>query len=194
MLIYIPSTLIMTTIPATSSYAGPSTRSRTRSTGYRSGLSTQLTGSISSAQSPQRITRAAKALSKKSPRLARNKSTGSMPKTPPSAMPPPRTPKGNSETLTSLISSPVVNKRSGRVPYTTQHFERNFRMREFGAEMEGKFLGPMPVEEFLNSYLPHEGDQATRPTRGVSTSKVSPLVQLDTQSSEIPMYPVFVSV
>jgi hypothetical protein len=51
-------------------------------------------------------------------------------------------------------NTPVHKKASGSNPYTSLHHVRDFRMRQMGAEMEGKFMGPMPPNEFLDTYFP----------------------------------------
>ena len=61
-------------------------------------------------------------------------------------------------------------------------------MRRFGAEMEGKFLGPMPAAEFLDTFLP-----CSDPVQ-ISKKGLKPLLSLQLQSSEAEMYPVFVRV
>ena len=47
-------------------------------------------------------------------------------------------------------------------PYTSLHHERDFWMRRLGTEMEGKFIGPIPVTKFLDKFLP-SGNLPTMP-------------------------------
>jgi hypothetical protein len=61
-------------------------------------------------------------------------------------------------------------------------------MRMLGAEMVGKFIGPMPVVEFLEAFLPRQGtttlsDRQTKLLEAVANEKVEvqmydPLVRL----------------
>jgi len=75
------------------------------------------------------------------------------------------TPASISVSLQGLDSTPVSKKASGSGPYTSLHHERDYRMRQMGTEMEGKFAGPMPVRDFLDIFLPLGGASRLRWTK-----------------------------
>jgi hypothetical protein len=50
--------------------------------------------------------------------------------------------------------SHLSSKASGANPFTSLHCERDYRMQELGQEINSKFVGPMPVMEFLDKFLP----------------------------------------
>ena len=54
-------------------------------------------------------------------------------------------------------STPIKNRATSMNTYSSLHYERDFRMRKLGAEMDGKFIGPMPVHQFLDTFLPCPG-------------------------------------
>lgn len=60
-----------------------------------------------------------------------------------------------STTIPALVTgTPVTKKASGTTPFTSLHHERDYGMRQLGAEMSGKIVGPMPPAEFLDTFLP----------------------------------------
>jgi hypothetical protein len=65
------------------------------------------------------------------------------------------TPSPPATPLSGIDATPISKKASTADPYTSLHHERDFRMRRMGSEMYGKFVGPMPVTEFLDAFLPY---------------------------------------
>jgi hypothetical protein len=89
-----------------------------------------------------------------------------------------------------LIETPLSKKVSGAMPYTSMHYKRDMRMNDLGAEMRGKFAGPISPSEFLNVFLPFpKGTLARMPrrmkgrfrrvaTRNAETAMYTPMVCL----------------
>src|SRR5438046_1166043 len=60
----------------------------------------------------------------------------------------PRTPKTRAMPRPPVKSTPISHKASGTDPHTTLHHFRSVRIQRYGAEMAGKFVGPMELEKF----------------------------------------------
>jgi len=86
--------------------------------------------------------------------------------------------------LQGLDNTPVSKKASGSGPHTSLHHERDYRMRQVGAEMEGKFIGPMPVVDFLDTFLPLRSTSSLRWTK----KRMSKFEEVGKQTSEKQMY------
>jgi hypothetical protein len=98
---------------------------------------------------------------------------------------PPSTPKSAKP---AFPSTPVVYKASGVDPFTTLHHKRDFKLLRFGTEMEGKFLGPMGVDEFLDLFLPNS---SKIPTSLIHTKMLDVLCQVNCEKD---MYGPFVRI
>src|SRR5262245_11631823 len=61
-----------------------------------------------------------------------------------------------------LNETPLKKKVSGSTPYTSMHYKRDTRMNDLGAEMKGKFSGPISPSEFLKIFLPFKRDELPR--------------------------------
>ena len=98
--------------------------------------------------------------------------------------PPPRP----AATPSAVQGTPTSNKVSGTNPYTSMYYVRDERMRRLGAEMAGKFIGPMPVVDFLDTFLPSH--RATT----LSRNQTRLLQSASTQPKEPQMYSPLVRV
>ena len=75
----------------------------------------------------------------------------------------PRTPPRQFQVLSE---TPLSKKVSGATPYTSMHYKRDKRMNDLGAEMKGKFAGPISPSEFLKTFLPfNRGELPRMPKR-----------------------------
>lgn len=87
-------------------------------------------------------------------------------------------------------STPVAPKLGASEIYTTLHFKRLPQMRQLAAHMEGQYIGPMPVDEFLNEFLPHTGRTHRLPWKPWSAAAFNLVAE---QETEVGMYEHFVS-
>jgi hypothetical protein len=91
-------------------------------------------------------------------------------------------PPGSVTGSSAIQSTPISNKVSGSNPYTSMHYERDDQMRMLGAEMVGKFIGPMPVAGFLEAFLPPHG------TTALSDGQTQLLEAAANEKVEVQMY------
>lgn len=56
-------------------------------------------------------------------------------------------------------STPVSMKASSLNAFTTHHNLRDARIQQNGTDMWGKFVGPMPPRDFLETFLPMASDE-----------------------------------
>ena len=99
----------------------------------------------------------------------------------------PTFPTSSKKSNTSTFqSTPITNKMSGMATYTTGHYERDPRLERLGAEMTGKFVGPMPVDEFLENFLPHPNRES------ISKGQLRLLEMAKSQTLEVDVYPFLV--
>jgi hypothetical protein len=86
-------------------------------------------------------------------------------------------------------ATPVFHKLNASAIYTSMHFERNQEMLQLGWEMEGKFVGPMPVAEFLKTFLPRAtaGNLPVPPLPWTSDSRAA-FKRATDQICEVDMY------
>jgi hypothetical protein len=83
-----------------------------------------------------------------------------------------------------LTETPLSKKVSGAMPYTSMHYKRDTRMNDLGAEMRGKFAGPISPSEFLKVFLPfRKGELARMPRRMKERFR-----RVATQNAETAMY------
>jgi hypothetical protein len=87
----------------------------------------------------------------------------------------------------TVQDSPFAHKIAGSNVYTSMHLFRDSKMVALGLEMQGKFLGPMPVDLFLAEFLPCTGDTT------VSKIQRASLKEASIQKAETPMYASLVS-
>ena len=66
----------------------------------------------------------------------------------------PRTPPPLAQDAAILNEMPLSKKVSGTTPYMLMHYKRDTRMNVLGTEMKGKFAGPIPPLDFMQTFLP----------------------------------------
>jgi hypothetical protein len=54
---------------------------------------------------------------------------------------------------TAIQGTPIAKKVTSSERYSTMHYVRDYRMRHLSEEIHGKCIGPMPVEDFLETFL-----------------------------------------
>jgi hypothetical protein len=86
--------------------------------------------------------------------------------------------------LTSSFSTPIKSKLTGAVDWSAVQLKNDVLRQRIEQEMKGYFLGPMPVEDFLDTFMP---ERATPPCPHADFS------QMASQTSEKGMYEAFVS-
>jgi hypothetical protein len=94
----------------------------------------------------------------------------------------PPTPNTPSQSTPMLIRSSTFN------PYSSNHPTRDDRMNEMRNKMHGRFLGPMPVEKFLDEFLPCE---QKLPIWRIPASRRK-FKEMRAQTEEKHMYPLLV--
>jgi hypothetical protein len=60
----------------------------------------------------------------------------------------------NTQLTPTITDTPFKQGSSTKLPWTTNARCRNLTINAMGAEMKGHCIGPMPIEEFLDNFLP----------------------------------------
>jgi hypothetical protein len=94
------------------------------------------------------------------------------------------TPRTPPQHFIPLNETPISKKISGATPYTSTHYKRDTRMNDLGTEMKGKFAGPIPPSEFLQTFLPFKrGELGRMPGR-----RKKAFQRVADQKTEVAMY------
>ena len=101
-------------------------------------------------------------------------------------------PKTPPHTTTQLQPpTPTVPSNAASQPYTSNHINRGEGIQTMWQEITGKVLGPMPLKEFLNEFLPVARGRGARGRATAPDPKL--LKQMGNSNSEPAMYDLFVS-
>ncbi|KAG1797469.1 uncharacterized protein HD556DRAFT_1441030 [Suillus plorans] len=73
---------------------------------------------------------------------------------------------------TPIVNTPIKRDSSTRLPFTTLARCRVDTLNSMGKEMQNYVIGPMPVEKFLNKFLPNPEDYDTSDFASASNAEV----------------------
>jgi hypothetical protein len=76
------------------------------------------------------------------------------------------TPFRTASTAPAVFGTPIVPKTTGSLPHSSSPVERDEFYQQLAHETRGRFVGPMPLQDFMNHYLPPRLGDAPMPSVG----------------------------
>jgi hypothetical protein len=107
----------------------------------------------------------------------------------------PKTPPQNNSNPLPLANTPPNVKQAGTQPYSSVHIDVDADTRDaaLGKETIGYIVGPMPVDKFLELYVP-KGEAPDIPFDEVKAREMQSKFQEIIKVGELGMYPEWVRV
>lgn len=100
-------------------------------------------------------------------------------------------PKGatppNSSTKPDVSGTPIAANRSGMQVHASANQDRQDTFESFRCDISGKIIGPMPVKDFLKTFLPSD-------SAPVACPETKMLEEVNKAPKETEMYAPFVSI
>ncbi|GJJ09952.1 hypothetical protein Clacol_004176 [Clathrus columnatus] len=102
----------------------------------------------------------------------------------------------SSEHRATLQSTPLVKKSAGTDAFTSTHVYRDSRLLDMVHEAQNHIVGPMPLKEFVDLFLPMSPSRSTRggskTTGSMKTKFDRELLKMELATRESDIYPHFI--